>query len=333
MNKNKLIITGASGQTAIEYMMSIPDEWEYIFFTKDELDITDINSVRQLITPCDCVLNLAAYTNVEKCEYEEDDAYSVNAIGPKNLAIVCNELNIPLIHISTDYVFDGEKAEPYDETDQTHPLNIYGKSKVLGEELIAINHDWYYIIRTSWLYRNGSKNFFTTMLSLAQERSEISVVADQHGSPTSVKELCRGIDAVLKDLDKNKTGIYHFSGLGKTTWKEFAEEIFYQCRVSIIVNGIQTSDWKSNVVRPLNSYMNSTKFTETFKYVPAHWKNALKEVVGEMKYLPVKVGDVVMVNKIESLIVETDYSTRIAKVSPIHDLNKVLEISFDLLFI
>jgi dTDP-4-dehydrorhamnose reductase len=333
MENKKLIITGGDSQTATEYMMSDLLDWECVFLSRSELDITNINRVRKQLKDANCVLNLAAYTNVEGAEDDEDSAYAINSIGPKNLAIVCHELNIPLIHISTDYVFDGKKETSYLTDDETLPLNIYGKSKLLGETLIAENHDWYYIIRTSWIYRNGSKNFYTTMLKLAQERSEVSVVSDQTGSPTSIKELCRAIDSVIKDLDKEKSGVYHFTGLGKTTWKDFAEEIFYQCRISIIVNGITTDAWKSKLVRPKNSYLDSSKFIETFNYIPAHWKNALREVIGEIKMLPIKVGDIVIVNDIESLVVETDYSQRIAKISPNGDLSKTLEISFDLLFL
>lgn len=333
--KNKiLLITGKGGQVASEYEKSQPlDGWDFSFFDRQSLDITNsrkVSSVLKTVKP-DAVLNLAAYTNVEKAEKEETTkSFNANTTGPKVLAKAAKELGIPLIHISTDYVFDGSK-DFYTETDIENPINQYGRTKFLGEKMIQESHDWYYILRTSWVYSNESKNFYTTMLSLAQERNELLVVDDQFGSPTSAKEICRAIDSILRNLQKENTGIYHFTGKGKTSWKDFATEIFHQSLVNVEVKGVSTSYWPSKVVRPTNSYLISDKFSKTFGYSPMHWKNALTEVVNSTKYSPIKVGDSVIFDKVKHVIVSTDWLKRIARISSADNINKSIEISFDLL--
>lgn len=331
----KLLITGAGGQVATEYERSAPLEgWDFLFLDKKSLDITNPVLIEETLNlwEFDAILNLAAYTNVEKAEKTElESAYEINAVGPKNLAIACSKRNIPLIHISTDYVFDGNLDEPYTEDIIESPINQYGKTKFLGERWIQDNHDWFYIIRTSWVYSNHSRNFLSTMLDLAQERSELNVIEDQFGSPTSTKELCRAIDAVLSDLDKSKSGIYHFSGDGKTNWRMFADEIFTQTRVSVKVNGISSDNWHSEAPRPKNSYMSSEKFSKTFKYSPLKWQIALAEIIAERKALPIKVGDVVIALDARLVVVSTDWLKRIARVAPVEDLSKTIEVPFEIL--
>jgi dTDP-4-dehydrorhamnose reductase len=326
----KLLVTGANGQLATEYQLSSPlSDWEYLFLDRSSLDISDLSQVEEVMTlwDFDAVLNLAAYTNVEKAEKEETEkAFDANAVGPKNLAISCRLRNIPLIHISTDYVFDGLSHDPYTEKDIENPINQYGRTKFIGEKWIQENHDWYYIIRVAWVYSNYSKNFFTTMLTLSQERPELNV-----GSPTSTKEICKAIDTILNNLDKNLSGIYHFNGLGKTTWKDFAVEIFNQCKVSIVVNPVSSSSWASKVNRPVDSYMSSEKFASTFGYYPMHWKNALKDIVSERKIVPVKVGDIVMTENKECVIISTDWLKKKALISPIDDMKTYIEVPFEIL--
>lgn len=335
MESKILLVTGANGQLATEYIMSNPLKgWEYSFYTKEELDITDQKKIDNFFESnhFDGILNLAAYTNVEKAEKEEtEQCYNVNAIGPKNLAIIANRYNIPIIHISTDYVFDGKKTEPYNEKDLEQPINHYGRTKFIGEKFIQEHCDWYFILRVSWVYSNNTKNFFTTMMNLAQERSEVNVVQDQVGSPTTTKEICRAIDCILQNLEKQNTGTYHFSGNGQTTWKDFAQEIFKQARLDIKVNGTLSTAWKSNVTRPLYTYMNSRKFTETFGYQPSHWKNALKEILAERKIIPIKVGDTVISDHEEHVIVSTDWLKRTAKISPLENMKQIIELPFDIL--
>jgi dTDP-4-dehydrorhamnose reductase len=339
MDNKILLVTGANGQLATEYQLTKPiTGWDYIFLSRKDLDITNMNTLEKLMNDFsfDAVLNLAAYTNVEKAEKEEiENAFNANALGPKNLAIICNKKNIPLIHISTDYVFDGEKDSPYTETDIENPINQYGRTKFLGEKWIQEEHDWYYIIRVSWVYSNNAKNFYTTMLNLAQERAEVNVVNDQYGSPTSTKEICLAIDKVLGDLDKNKSGVYHFSGLGRTTWKDFTVEIYSQIKVDVKVKGISSKAWKSKLSRPVNSYMSSEKFAKAFGHFPKHWKNALREIVTDRKIVPIKVGDIVIAENKETkyIIVSTDWLKRTAMVSPLEDINTPTEMTFNQLSI
>ena len=167
------------------------------------------------------------------------------------------------------------------------------------------------------------------MLSLAQERGTLNVVNDQYGSPTSAKEVCNAVDTILKDLDRDKSGVYHYSGLGKTTWKDFAIEIFNQTRVAVTVNAVSSSSWPSKVNRPMNSYMSSGKFYAEFGRFPIHWKNALREVVSERKILPIKVGDVVVIQDEPRIIVSTDWLKKIARISKPDDLSNSIEISFN----
>ena len=331
----KLLITGAKGQVATEYQMSSPlQNWEFIFLDREELDITKKKSIDKVFKEHkpNAVLNLAAYTNVERAEKEDlEKSFEVNATACKLLAITCKNYDIPLIHISTDYVFDGKQETPYIEGDLENPINNYGRSKFVGEKWIQENHDWYYIIRVAWVYSNHSKNFYTTMLNMAQERNEVNVVNDQFGSPTSSKEICRAIDSVLLSLDRDKTGVYHFNGLGKTTWMDFAEEIFKQTKLNMTVNGVSSAYWKSKVERPSDSYMNTNKFSFAFKYVPAHWKNALKEIISERKILPVKIGDVAIMNNEEHIIMATDWLKRTARIANINNINSTIEVPFEIL--
>lgn len=333
----KAIVTGALGQLATEYQLTSPLEgWDFYFLSKKDMDITDKKNCQMLVKELepDCIINLAAYTDVEASEKTDlDKAISVNAEGPKILAKICAESNIPLIHISTDYVFDGESENPYTERDLENPINQYGRTKFLGEKWIQENHDWYYIIRTSWVYSNHSKNFFNTMLKLAQERTSLNVIDDQWGSPTSTLELCKAIDAVLSNLEREKSGIYHFSGSGRTTWKAFAAEIFYQAKIGIKVQGISSDSWPSKVKRPRDSYMSSAKFANSFGYLPQHWKNALREIVATRKIVPIKVGDRVISDDVQHIIVSTDWLKRTAMISPVDDMKKSKEVSFDTLSI
>ena len=332
MNK-VLIVSGANGQLASEYQLTDPIEgWDYVFLDRTKFNIANQKQVKEIVSSADAIMNLAAYTNVEKAEKEETElAFNANSIGPKILAIECKKKEIPLIHISTDYVFDGEFDGAYTEEHTENPINQYGATKYLGEKWIQENHDWYYIIRTSWVYSNNSKNFFTTMLNLAQERTDLSVVNDQFGSPTSTRELSRALDRVVMKMDKNLSGVYHFTGLGKTSWKDFAEEIFKQCRIHIELKGVSSDAWPSKLKRPKNSYMSSDKFSKTFGYSPMHWKNALKEIVAERKILPVKVGDSVVTPSGEMIVVSTDWLKKIARVAFPLDMNRTLEVPFELL--
>ena len=333
----KLLVTGSDGQVGTEYQLSKPiDGWDYIFLSKKDLDITKLDDVALTLRDIcpSAVLNLAAYTDVKQAEADYEQSFRVNSIGPRNLAIVADEMGIPIIHISTEYVFDGEGGSggtAYTETSEPNPLNNYGKTKLLGEDWIRKHAKWHYIIRSSWIYSNHGKNFYNSVLSLAQERSEINVVNDQFGSPTSAKELIRGIDKVISNMKVENSGTYHFSSLGKTSWKDFTVEIFYQAKIAVQVKGIPTDNVKAKVVRPLNSWMSSEKFSETFSYVPWHWKNSLREVLSERKILPVKVGDRLASKGEELIIVSTDWLKKTARVSLLKNMKESVEVPFEIL--
>lgn len=304
----------------------------FFFYTREELDITSftkLSKVFEEISPTH-VINLAAYTNVDKAESEEDQAYLINALGPKNLAHLCEKYDATLIHFSTDYVF-GESDKPsLSEEDPVSPLNAYGRTKLYGENEIRSVGCKHVILRTSWVYSNHGSNFYLKMLQLAQKMSELNVVDDQWGSPTSSKELCRAIDAILStEITEENSGIYHFSGVGKTSWKDFAAEIFKQGRIPMIVKGISTKNYGGKTERPSNSYMSSQKFIKTFKIAPMHWKNALAEIVSEKKISPIKVGYLVNIMDTKHIIASVDWSKKECVVAEINNMNNFTILGFE----
>lgn len=332
MIKKVALITGSGGQLANDYMQtSFLSGWNHVFMKRDELNIVDeknVNDVFSSIKP-DCVINMAAFTDVEKAETNKKRCYDVNAIGPKILAEASKERNIPLIHISTDYVFDGKKGDLYVETDEKNPVNYYGETKSIGEDFIEDVSKWYYILRISWLYGNNSNNFYTTMLKESQKRSSICVVNDRFGSPTSTLEVSRAIDSILCDLDKNKSGIYHFCGKGTTSWKEFAEEIFLKCDILMDVKGMTNDSRNLLAKKPYNTSMSSEKMNRSFGISSMPWKKALKEILKERKIYSIKSGDFVVIDNKTYLIMSTDWHKREAFLIKIDDPNETMMIEFD----
>jgi dTDP-4-dehydrorhamnose reductase len=240
-----------------------------------EIDITDLNTVKTTVCNYrpDLVINAAAYTNVDGCETDVDRAYAVNALGPRNLAIICNENYIPLVHISTDYVFDGISASPYKEWDTPNPQSIYGKSKLLGEQYVRELTNKYYIIRTSWLYGENGKNFVATMLQLADERDEISVVNDQVGSPTYTGDLAKAISEVVLEP---AYGIYHITNSGVCTWHDFTLEILEQAGIKgVKVIPITTEEIYRPAPRPRYSILDNYIWRLQGKKPLRHYKEAL----------------------------------------------------------
>ena len=246
-----------------------------------DIDITDIDSVRSIVkeTEPDVIINCAAYTNVNAAESNEDVAYKINAEGPKNLAIVSNEAGIKLVHVSTDYVFDGTKRTPYVETDDPKPLGAYGRTKYAGEQFVMENTDKYFIVRTAWLYGDG-KNFVRTMLGLAETHDEVSVVCDQIGSPTSAMELARGIKVLVPT---EEYGIYHGTCENKCSWADFTEEIFMLAGKNTKVNHITTDMYPTPAERPAYSVLDNKAFRERLNYTFADWKYAIEEYMNEEK--------------------------------------------------
>jgi dTDP-4-dehydrorhamnose reductase len=278
-----ILVTGGNGQLAscIKDVEKQYDDLNVIYTDYLELDICDLNQVQAFFksnTQIDYCVNCAAYTAVDNAETEVDKAFDINAKGAKNLAIACNEYGVVLIHISTDFVFDGDKKEPYTETDVAKPISIYGASKLQGEVEIQQILKGYFIIRTSWLYSEHGNNFMKTMLRLAETRDEISVVCDQIGTPTYAGDLAEVIIHIINTKAQGY-GIYHYSNLGEISWYNFAKAIFELANKSISVNPIKTEDYSTLAKRPVFSVMDKTKIKSTLKIENPYWRDSLKRAL------------------------------------------------------
>ena len=287
----KILITGAKGQVGTDLVLEAKKRNHQVFgFTSSELDITNkaaVDGELSKINP-DVVINAAAYTAVDKAETEKETAYAVNETGVKNLAETCKTLDIPLLHISTDYVFDGEKKEPYTESDTPNPTSVYGASKLAGE--VALQKTWqkHITLRVSWVFGEHGNNFVKTMLRLAKDRDELSVVNDQYGAPTSALAIA---ECLLDIVDKENFGkqdfpwgLYHFQSDPGVTWYEFAKEIFSQAKESgildkeMIVNPIGSEQFPTPVKRPLNSKLDGKKIKNNLGISLSKWTSVyLKE--------------------------------------------------------
>lgn len=266
----KILITGANGMLAKAVRNELKDE-ELILTDVAELDITNIDAVRSFVkeNKPQYIINCAAYTAVDKAEEQLELARKVNALGPKNLAIVANEEDATLIHISTDYVFGGAKPveEDYTEMEEKNPESVYGVTKLEGENSIIDSTFKYYIFRTAWLYGDGN-NFVRTMLKLGKEKDEINVVSDQHGSPTYAVDLASIIhQAIEKEIPY---GIYHATNLGYTTWYEFTKRIFEKANISCKVNPVTSEEFASAAKRPKNSKLSKEKLLKAGIEVPTY---------------------------------------------------------------
>lgn len=255
----RILITGANGMLAKAVRNELKDE-ELILTDIQDLDITNLEAVRKYIGEVnpEYIINCAGYTAVDKAEEQVELARKVNAIGPKNLATIANEYDITLIHISTDYVFGGEKTieEDYKEMEPKYPDSVYGITKLEGEEAITSSCFKYYIFRTAWLYGEGN-NFVRTMLKLGKEKEQISVVMDQHGSPTYAVDLANIIHQTIEK--QIPYGIYHATNLGYTTWYEFTKQIFEKSNISCRVNPVTSEEFNSTAKRPKNSKLSKEK--------------------------------------------------------------------------
>jgi len=286
----KVLITGCHGQVGTE-LMALAKAYEHkvIGFDHDTLDITDQQAVQSCVqteSP-DVVINAAAYTAVDKAEDDKDTAMAVNATAVSYLAQTCKMLDIPLVHISTDYVFDGSKKDAYIESDIASPLNIYAKTKLEGEILVRSLCEKYYILRTSWMFSVHGNNFVKTMLRLGAEREELGIVADQRGKPTWAREIARVIYEVLAS-HKNAWGIYHIAQPNAVTWFDFAQSIFAEAKQQGLplnvekVNAITTADFPTPAKRPENSELDCNKLETTFNIKLQPWREPLVEVIREM---------------------------------------------------
>ena len=278
-----ILVTGGNGQLAscIKDVEKQYDDLNIIYTYHLELDICELNQIQTFFKSnpqINYCINCAAYTAVDKAETEAEKAFEINATGAKNLAQVCNDHAAILIHVSTDFVFDGEKNEPYTETDAANPISVYGASKLQGEVEIQQALKEYFIIRTSWLYSEYGNNFMKTMLRLAETRDGISVVSDQIGTPTYAGDLAEIIIQII-NTKTEKYGIYHYSNEGVASWFEFAKEIFKLTENKIKVNPIPSIEYLTPAKRPKYSVLDKKKIIDVFKIDIPFWRESLKKVI------------------------------------------------------
>ena len=277
----KALVTGGNGQLAqcLKEIVKYHDELDITFQDLPDLDITNKQQLESYFSnnELDYCINCAAYTAVDLAEEQSELAYAVNAEGPKNIAMLCLKYNIKLIHISTDFVFDGQQRTPYLETDAPNPLSVYGASKLQGERSIQETTEAYFIVRTSWLYSEYGKNFIKTMLSLSETLNEISVVSDQIGSPTYAGDLAEVLIQIVLSSSTNY-GVYHYSNSGTISWYDFAVEIFKQFGKTIEVKPIKTKDYPTAAKRPKYSVLDTTKIKNNFYCTINDWQGSLKNI-------------------------------------------------------
>jgi len=283
----KLLCIGKSGQVARAMAeKSAAASVECLCLGRPELDLLDPAAVSDAIKTHrpDVVVNAAAYTNVDGAESDEAAAYALNAEAPGKLASLCTEYGVPLIHLSTDYVFDGTGTQAWTETDKTGPKNVYGASKLAGEIAIREALPSHIILRTSWVYSPFGANFAKTMLRLAGERPELSVVDDQIGAPTGALEIAEAILAIAPQIlaSNEKFGTYHFAAAGEASWADFAAEVFAvharRTGKTTKLNRIATADYPTPAARPANSRLDTGKFTRAFSLTPADWRGCVRTV-------------------------------------------------------
>lgn len=284
----KILVTGISGMLGVDLYQTLREEYEVTGLDRRDfpcspspsvsrVDITDLEAVKKLfsrLTP-HFVIHAAAYTDVDGCERDADKAYKVNALGTRNIALACQKLDLPLLYMSTDFVFRGDKETPYDELDEPAPMNIYGKSKLAGENYIESFLSRYFIVRSSWLYGRWGKNFVTTILKLAREKSVLKVVDDQVGSPTYTKDLSQQIKRLVAT---ELYGIYHITNSGRCSWYGFTREILKLAGIKgVKVSPITSEELARPAPRPKFSVLENCCLRLSLGNSMREWKEALKD--------------------------------------------------------
>jgi dTDP-4-dehydrorhamnose reductase len=291
----KILLTGKDGQVGFALHKKLASLGEVVATNRHELDLGNLEAIKTFIdkTKPDIIINPAAYTQVDKAESEKLLAHQINAIAPKELAQKAFELNIPIIHFSTDYVFDGLKHEPYIETDQVNPQSVYGQSKWEGEEAIR-HHKKHIILRTSWVFGSHGQNFLKTILKLAQEKSSLNVVSDQMGTPTSSDLLANVTYNIVKTILKNTNfkdfGTYHVTSMGETDWFHYACFIVDEAMrlglkttmTSKDIKPISSDLYPTLAKRPTNSRLDTSKITKTFMLELPRWEEEVKKILKEI---------------------------------------------------
>jgi dTDP-4-dehydrorhamnose reductase len=291
----KIFLTGKNGQLGHRLEKDLNQIHEVIATDRNSLDLLDIHLIKDRIYQVKpyLIINAAAYTNVDQAEKEKDLAYKINALAPKTLSQAAKVLDIPIIHISTDYVFDGTKEGAYEEDDQANPLSVYGMTKWQGEEFVR-QYPKHFILRTSWIFSSHGNNFLQSIFKLAQEKTALSVVDDQWGSPTSVNTLSKVIQIIIQYLDQKNNldayGTYHVTSDGETNWYSYAKKIldtleFFKIELKLkkdYLNPISSDQYIQDAIRPKNSKMNTDKFKQIFMTDSPHWEQEINETVLQM---------------------------------------------------
>jgi dTDP-4-dehydrorhamnose reductase len=291
----KILVTGAMGQVGAELIQQGPNRgYEMLATDIEDLDITNQEAVNAYVAEHkpNLIINAAAYTAVDKAESESELAFSINCDGAKHLAIACNEANIPLFHISTDYVFDGAKDEAYSESDIPNPQSVYGKSKLKGDLAIEAALEEHLILRTSWVFSDRGRNFVKTMLRLGSEQEELRIVSDQRGCPTEAASIAQVLLNLVHRLNEGEHfawGTYHYCGQPPTAWQHFAEAIFEQAeKLALIqhqpsIHPITTDEFHAAAPRPKNASLNCSKITNELGITPPDWRVGLENTLKRIK--------------------------------------------------
>ena len=281
----RILLLGRHGQVGWELERALAPLGEVKAYDRAGLDLADAPRLAAAVRALqpEAIVNAAAYTAVDKAESEREAAFAVNATGPRVLAEEARRIGALLVHYSTDYVFDGEKRTPYVEDDATHPLSVYGASKLAGEEAIRKAGCRHLILRTSWVYGPRGKNFMLTMLRLAKERPELRVVDDQVGAPTSSIEIARATAQVLAHAARSPelSGLFHLAAQGETSWYGFAQAILARAGIATPIFAIPTEDYPTPARRPRNSRLDCSRLRETFGVTLAPWQDGLAEAIAE----------------------------------------------------
>jgi len=280
-HKLTLLVTGANGQLGQELIRLRYDGINIVGYGRDQLDVTNLSQCREVIAAArpHAIIHAAAFTAVDKAESELDEAYRINALGTRNLAIAANEYRAKLCYLSTDYVFDGTATQPYNEYDNTNPQSVYGKSKRAGEVLLQSLGSSYFIVRTSWVYGKYGNNFVKTMLKLARERDSLAVVHDQIGSPTYTYDLGRFL---IELVQTEAYGIYHASNTGICTWYEFAQAIFEESQLSMKIEPCTTEQFPRPAPRPAYSVMDHSAIRQNGLTDLRPWREGLQAFLKEL---------------------------------------------------